>query len=159
MGAQSRWTSIATFPFDVSKTAWNTSGVFSVFGAGFRAASFLLSSGDEHPPSARLTAALTASHQLFRIVPQYAMLAFGALRRFRLVLQSLLERGVSWARLPHTGAHLAAAGGAEGAGFGCLLRHRLPGRTAGRPRIPRHRHRRLRGNDRARVMSISGPTK
>src|ERR1035441_8024978 len=79
MGAQSRWTSIATFPFDVSKTAWNTSGVFSIFGAGFRAASFLLSSGDEHPPSAKLTAALTASHQLFRIVPQYAMLAFGAL--------------------------------------------------------------------------------
>src|ERR1017187_8533143 len=101
MGAQSRCTSIATLPFEVSKTAWNTSGVFSAFGAGFGADPFLLSSGAEHPVSARLTAALTASHQILRIVPQYAMLAFGARRRFRLVLQSLLERGVPRARLPH----------------------------------------------------------
>src|SRR5450759_2190128 len=109
-------------------------------------AAFLLSSGDEHP----ISTTLTASHHVLRIVPQYAMLAFGALRRFRLVLQSLLERGVPQPRLPHPGAHLAAAGSAQRADFGCLLRHRLPGRTAGRPRIPRHRHRRLREDDRAR---------
>src|ERR1019366_7565058 len=117
MGAQSRCTSIATLPFEVSKTAWNTSGVFSTFGAGFGGAAF-----SEHPASPRLT----ASQQILRIVPQYAMLAFGALRRFRLVLQSLLERRVSLARLPHPGAYLAAAGSAQGTDSGCLLRHRPP---------------------------------
>src|ERR1035438_5075148 len=101
MGAQSRCTSITTLPFEVSKTVWNTSGVFSAFGAGFGAVAFLLSSGDEHP----ISVAPTASHNIFRIVQQYAMLAFGALRRFRVVLQSLLERGVSRSRLPHPGAH------------------------------------------------------
>src|ERR1017187_9051009 len=146
MGAQARCTSIATLPFEVSKTAWNTSGVFWTFGTGFGADSFLLSSGDEHPVSARLTAALAASHQILRIVPQYAMLAFGALRRIRLVLQSILERGVPRARLPHPGAYLAAAGSVQRADSGRLLRHRPSRRIADRPRIPRHRHRRLRGD-------------
>src|ERR1035441_2551318 len=111
MGAQSRCTSIATLPFEVSKTAWNTSGVFSTFAAGFGGASF-----SEHPDSTRLM----ASQQILRIVPQYAMLAFGALRRFRVVLQSLLERGVPRARLSYPGAHLAAAGSAQRADSGRL---------------------------------------
>src|ERR1035441_2202687 len=98
MGAQSRCTSIATLPFEVSKTAWNTSGVLSTFAAGFGAPAFLPSSGDEQPN----TIALRPSHNIFRIVQQYAMLAFGALRRFRVVLQSLLERGVPQPRFPHT---------------------------------------------------------
>src|ERR1019366_10806288 len=136
MGAQSRCTWITTVPFEVSKTAWNTSGVFSTLGAGFGAASFLLSSCDEHP----ISSALTATTKIFRIVPQYAMLAFGSLRRFRLVLQSLLERGVPRARLPHPGAYLAAAGSAQRANPGRLLRHRPPRRIADRSRIPRRRH-------------------
>src|ERR1039457_1129670 len=127
MGAQSRCTSIVTLPFDVSKTTWKTSGVFSTFAAGLGGASF-----SEHPASARLT----ASTKIFRIVPQYAMLAFGALRRFRVVLQSLLERGVPLARLPHPGAHLAAARGAQRAGPRRLLRHRLSRRLAYRSRVP-----------------------
>src|ERR1019366_5253992 len=130
--AQSRCTSIATLPFEVSKTAWNTSGVFSIFAAGFGGASF-----SEHPANARLT----SSQQILRIVPQYAMLAFGALRRFRLVLQSILERGVPRARLPYPGAHLSTAGGAQRADSGRLLRHWPPRRIADRPRIPRHWHR------------------
>src|SRR6266852_5580499 len=140
MGAQSRWTSITTGPFEVSKTAWKTSGVFSTFAADFGTSTFLLSSDDEHPASARHIAALTANHQDLRIVTQYAMLAFGALRRFRLVLQSLLERGVPQPRVPDPGADLDAAPAAQGADSGRLLRHGLPCWTVDRARIPRHGH-------------------
>src|SRR3954453_11254513 len=90
-GAQSRCTSTTTWPLEVSSTALKTSGVFSgALGTALGASALLASLGDEHPTNAR-----AISTQIVRIVPQYGMLNFGALRRFRVVLQSLLERGVS----------------------------------------------------------------
>src|SRR6516165_10160567 len=68
MGAQSRWTSITTGPFDVSRFTWNTSGAFS--GLAGAAASFFVGSGEEHPViAARMKAAASA----LRIALQYAM--------------------------------------------------------------------------------------
>ena len=49
-------------PFEVSKAAWKTSGVFSGGGASFLVSVFFVSASDEHPLSARHAAALRASH-------------------------------------------------------------------------------------------------
>src|SRR4051794_1271459 len=121
MGAQSRWTSITTGPFEVSRFTLNTSGAFSDFLG--RAASFL-GSGDPHPISA--TEAATTAHPHRVIMEEYAM----PVRRFRVVLRPLLERRVPRHRLPHSRPYLAAARARGRAHPRRLLRHRLPGPPA-----------------------------
>src|SRR5580700_8447096 len=102
---------MTTAPFEVSRLSLKRSGAVSGLGAAtasFFGSIFLASSEDEHPISASSAGKIQRIPHRLRIVIQYAMLkgaaTHGALRRFCVVLQPLLERGVSQPGIPDSGA-------------------------------------------------------
>ena len=144
-----------------------TSGMVSFFGttASFFSSVLGASGAEEHPISASRNAGAihanagwcTHRHTVCHAPARRAKAwhagcgrtaPHGFLRRFRVVLQPVLERGIPRAGIPHPGADLAAPDRRRERDPRPVLRHRIPGRHARGARASRYRHRRFRPHDR-----------